>query len=172
MQFHQEVEMITGLDAFLPARKVLLAFLLAVFAAVSGWSSRAAAMNALGGGTTQPSLQPPLPLPLFPSDNWWNLDIRTWPVDQNSSNFIAFINNGGLRRLHPDFGGSDGTQYGIYGIPYIVVTGVTNSDLQAVQFLYWDQSDGVDLTTGVSVPFYPIPSLTITQPRWIEGGAP
>jgi hypothetical protein len=109
---------------------------------------------------------------VFPSDNWWNLDIREWPVDPNSANFIAFINNGGVRRLHPDFGGSDGTQYGIYGIPYIVVRGVTNSDLQAVQFLYWDESDGVDLTTGVSAPFYPIPPQAITQPRWIEGGAP
>src|SRR5690242_6356536 len=111
--------MITRFDNFLPARKFLLAFLLAVFAVVASWSSRASAMNALGGGTTQPSLQPPLPLPLFPSDNWWNLDIRTWPVDPNSANFIAYINNGGVRRLHPDFGGNDGTQYGIYGIPYI-----------------------------------------------------
>jgi hypothetical protein len=159
-------------DVFLPQRKFLIVFLLAAFAVVTSLSSRALAMNAFGGGTTQPSLQPPLSLPVFPSDNWWNLDIREWPVDPNSSNFIAFINNGGVRRLHPDFGGSDGTQYGIYGIPYIVVTGVTNSDLQAVQFLYWDESDGVDLATGVSVPFYPIPPQAITQPRWIEGGAP
>jgi hypothetical protein len=38
------------------------------------------------------------PLPqstLFPPDNWWNLDISNWPVDSNSSSYIAFINNGG-----------------------------------------------------------------------------
>ncbi len=157
---------------FLPRRQLCIVFLLTALAAVASPSSRALAMNAFGGGTTEPLLQPPLSLPLFPADNWWNLDVQNWPVDPNSANFVAFINNGGVRRLHPDFGGSDGTQYGIYGIPYIVVSGVTNSDLQAVQFLYWDESDGVDLATGVSVPFYPIPSLAITQPRWIEGGAP
>ena len=43
--------------------------------------------------------------PLFPADNWWNLDIRQAPVDANSAAYIAFINNGGTRRLHPYFGG-------------------------------------------------------------------
>ncbi len=47
----------------------------------------------------------PGPLPLFPPDNWWNLDISTAPVDPGSASYIAFINNGGTRRLHPDFGG-------------------------------------------------------------------
>src|ERR1041385_2875533 len=40
----------------------------------------------------------PDPLPLFPADNWWNLDIGNWPVDPNSSKYISFINNGGTRR--------------------------------------------------------------------------
>ncbi|HET8564795.1 MAG TPA: hypothetical protein VFM35_13050, partial [Candidatus Binatia bacterium] len=40
----------------------------------------------------------PQPLPLFPSDNWWNLDISSWPVDPNSSSYLAFINNGGTCR--------------------------------------------------------------------------
>ena len=156
----------------LPQHHFTLVSLLAAVAIVVSLSTCAIAMTVLGGGATQPSLQPPIALPLFPADNWWNLDIREWPVDPNSANFIAFINNGGVRRLHPDFGGSDGTPYGIYGIPYIVVTGVTSTDLKAVQFLYWDESDGVDLATGVGVPFYPIPSQAITQPRWIEGGSP
>jgi hypothetical protein len=124
------------------------------------------AMDALRGGAL------PQPLPLFPPDNWWNLDISSWPVDVNSPSYISFINNGGTRRLHPDFGGSDGTQYGIYGMPYAVVGNVTNADLQAVQFQYWDESDGVDLNTGVSFPFYPIPPQTITEGKWIEGGSP
>jgi hypothetical protein len=37
----------------------------------------------------------PQPLPLFPSNNWWNLDISHWPVNPNSASYIAFINNGG-----------------------------------------------------------------------------
>src|SRR5262249_8251421 len=45
------------------------------------------------------------PGPLFPATNWWNLDISSAPVDTNSASYIAFINNGGTRRLHPDFGG-------------------------------------------------------------------
>ena len=125
------------------------------------------AMSSVRGGAL------PQPLPLFPADNWWNLDISNWPVDGNSANYIAFINNGGTRRLHPDFGGNDtSTANGIYGMPYAVVTGVTSADLQSVQFQYWDESDGVNLNTGASFPFYPIPPEAITQARWIEGGDP
>jgi len=125
------------------------------------------AMSSIRGGAL------PQPLPLLPADNWWNRDISSWPVDGNSANYISFINNGGTRRLHPDFGGNDtSTPNGIYGIPYAVVTGVTNADLQSVQFQYWDESDGVNLNTGVSFPFYPIPPEAITQARWIEGGDP
>lgn len=124
------------------------------------------AMNAARGGAL------PQPLPLFPADNWWNLDISSWPVDSNSASFISFINNGGTRRLHPDFGGNAGSGYAIYGMPYAVVTSVTNADLKAVQFDYADESDGVDHFTNTSFPFYPIPSEAITQPYWIEGGDP
>ena len=126
----------------------------------------ALAMNASRGGAL------PQPLPLFPADNWWNLDISNWPVDTNSANFISFINNGGTRRLHPDFGGNSGSGFGIYGMPYAIVTNVTDADLKAVQFDYWDESDGVNLSTGVSFPFYPIPPAAITEPYWIEGGNP
>jgi hypothetical protein len=127
------------------------------------------AMDSARGGSL------PQPLPLFPGDNWWNLDISTWPVDPGSSSYIAFINNGGTRRLHPDLGGnaaSAGDPNAIYGMPYAVVNNVTNGDLKAVEFLYWDESDGVDLHTGTSFPFYPIPLEAITQPYWIEGGDP
>ena len=125
------------------------------------------AMSSVRGGAL------PQPLPLFPADNWWNLDISSWPVDGNSANYISFINNGGTRRLHPDFGANDtSTANGIYGMPYAVVTGVTSADLQSVQFQYWDESDGVNLNTGSSFPFYPIPPEAITQARWIEGGDP
>src|ERR1700675_981245 len=113
----------------------------------------------------------PGPLPLFPPSNWWNLDISAAPVDAGSANYISFINNGGTRRLHPDFGGeaSPGS-VDIYGMPYTIVDGAQPK--QAVTFQYWDESDGVNYSTGQGIPFYPIPSQAITQPHWIEGGAP
>jgi hypothetical protein len=110
-------------------------------------------------------------LPLFPPDNWWNTDISSAPVDPASSSYIAFINNGGTRRLHPDFGGeaSPGS-VDIYGMPYAIVDG--SQPKLPVTFQYWDESDGVDMSTGQGVPFYPIPTQSITQQHWIEGGAP
>jgi hypothetical protein len=113
----------------------------------------------------------PGPFPLFPPTNWWNLDISSAPVDPGSQDFIDFINNGGTRQLHPDFGGevSPGS-VAIYGIPYAVVDGTQPK--KAVQFQYGDESDGVNQTTGQSFPFYPIPDEAITQPHWIEGGQP
>ena len=113
----------------------------------------------------------PGPFPLFPATNWWNLDVTSAPVDPNSAAFISFINNGGTRRLHPDFGGdvSPGSVE-IYGMPYIVVDGTQPK--KTVQFAYSDESDGVDHSTDTSFPFYPIPDEAITQAHWIEGGEP
>ncbi len=113
----------------------------------------------------------PGPLPVFPSDNWWNTDISTAPVDVASPSFIAFINNGGTRKMHPDFGGevSPGSA-DIYGMPYAIVDG--SQAKQAVTFDYWDESDGVNYSTQQGIPFYPIPAQAITQAHWVEGGAP
>jgi len=113
----------------------------------------------------------PAPLPLFPASNWWNLDVSAAPVDPGSANYIAFINNGSTRQMHPDFGGDvspGGVQ--IYGFPYAVVDSTT--PLKAVTFQYADESDGVNHTTGASVPFYPIPDEAIAQAHWIESGQP
>jgi len=114
---------------------------------------------------------PPAPLPLFPSDNWWNTDISAAPVDSASASYIAFINNGGTRKLHPDFGGeaSPGS-VDVYGMPYAIVNG--SQPKLPVTFDYWDESDGVDQATGQGIPFYPIPTQAATQPHWVEGGAP
>jgi hypothetical protein len=51
---------------------------------------------------------------VFPSDNAWNRDISSAPVNPLSSAYIASIGAGG--HLHPDFGATPG-----YGIPYVVV---------------------------------------------------
>jgi hypothetical protein len=110
----------------------------------------------------------PLP-PLFPSSNWWNLDVSSAPVDPGSTAYISFI--GSTRRMHPDFGGNVSTgSVQNYGFPYAVVDGTLTK--RAVQFQYDDESDGVNHTTGASIPFYPIPDEAITQAHWIEGGDP
>ena len=106
---------------------------------------------------------------LFPSDNWWNLDISSAPVDPSSASFISFI--GTTRTLHPDFGGDVSTgSVEVYGFPYAVVD--SSVPLRTVQFQYADESDGVNHTTNQSFPFYPIPDEAITQPHWIESGEP
>jgi hypothetical protein len=94
----------------------------------------------------------PTPLPLFPPDNWWNEDVSGAPTDPNSAAYIAFI---GGDPLHPDFGASP------YGLPYVVV-GASQPKLSVV-FRYDSESDQVG---------YPIPDEAITEPGWIEGGAP
>jgi hypothetical protein len=111
----------------------------------------------------------PGPLPLFPGDNWWNLDISSAPVDPASAGYISFI--GPTRGMHPDFGGNvspGGVE--IYGFPYAVVDSAVT--LKTVQFQYSDESDGVNHTTDQSFPFYPIPDEAITQAHWVEGGEP
>src|SRR5438046_3126177 len=54
-------------------------------------------------------------------------------------------------------------------MPYAIVDG--SQPKQAVTFYYWDESDGVNYSTGQGIPFYPIPAQAITQSHWIEGGA-
>src|SRR5438132_9897394 len=105
----------------------------------------------------------PVPLPLFPMNNWWNTDVSHAPLDSNSAVFITFINNGGVRRLHPDWGGDNGDGT-LYGFPYIVVDGS-----QAKKTVTFDPG-AADESDGVGVPFYPIPDEAITQDGWIEGG--
>jgi hypothetical protein len=107
-------------------------------------------------------------LPLFPPNNWWNLDITSWPVDAAATNtFLSFV--GASRGMHPDFGG-DADPPEIYGFPYVIVG--AGQSKKTVQFDYSDESDGVDHNTDTSFPFYPIPDEAITQTRWIEGGYP
>lgn len=106
----------------------------------------------------------PSPLPLFPPDNWWNVDISAAPVDTNSTNFINFI--GATVGLHPDFGGDAPTSPLIYGMPYISVPG-TQPLVPVTWMEYGDQSD--DGFPGRPVG-YPIPPEAKTQTKWFEGG--
>ena len=110
----------------------------------------------------------PVPLPLFPQNNWWNLDISNAPVDPSSATYINFI--GPTKGMHPDFGGDAGDG-DVYGFPYIIVDG--SQPKLTVDFVeFGHQSDGENHNTGVSFPFYPIPAQAITMNGWIEGGQP
>jgi len=133
---------------------------------------------AIGVAATPAHAQPaidgalPSPLPLLPSNNWWNVDISSAPVDKNSAAFISFIDNGnGPRRLHPDWGGSahdTSDPNGIYGIPYISVPGT--QPLVPVTFV--DFGDESDAGAPGRPAGYPIPDEAKAQPGWMEGGAP
>lgn len=110
----------------------------------------------------------PVPLPLFPQNHWWNIDITNAPVDSNSNTYLNTIGMG--ENLHPDFGGDAGGG-DVYGFPFIIVD-ETQPKLTVTFVEYGDQSDGVDHDTEESFPFYPIPSEAITNNGWIEGGQP
>ena len=106
----------------------------------------------------------PAPLPLFPPDSWWNVDVRSAPADPNSAAFVNFI--GPARGMHPDFGGDSGDpSQPIYGMPYVIVAGT--QPLVPVAFDYDDESDA---GAPGRPPGYPIPEEAKTQQKWIEGG--
>ena len=94
---------------------------------------------------------------LFPSDNWWNQDISSAPVDPQSNAYLDFI--GRSRTAHPDFGPAP------YGFPYLSVSG--SQPRVAPTFLaYASESDtGINGLSG-----YPIPEMAKTTPNVIEGG--
>ncbi len=136
--------------------------LIAAFLLLTGVSVVLHAVSTIGGTL-------PGPLPLFPADNWWNLDVSGLPLDPNSDAFMNFV--GRTRQSHPDFGGNVSTNsVQIYGYPYAIVDSTV--PLKTVQFDYSDESDGVDHSTNQSFPFYPIPDEAITQPHWVEDGEP
>lgn len=119
----------------------------------------AAAQGPVRGGALPP------PAPLFPPDNWWNVDLSTAPVDPNSAGFLGFI--GLTDGIHPDWGGDSSPAPEIYGMVYMTVPGT--QPLEPVAFDYASQSD---VGAPGRPPGYPIPVEAKTQPKWIEGGYP
>lgn len=106
--------------------------------------------------------------PVFPADNWWNLDISSAPVDSESSAIIDWIsgrtstNPTATRIVHPDFGPPP------YGIPYVGVG--ANQQLDLMSFSpYGSQSDpgGPGRPVG-----YPVPAEAKSLPNYIEGALP
>lgn len=104
---------------------------------------------------------------VFPTNNWWNLDISAAPVDPRSAQLVAWIsgrtggNTTATRRLHPDFGPPP------YGIPYVVVDG-SQPRVPVTFVAYGNESDsGFGSLSG-----YPIPAEARSQPNYIEGAVP
>ncbi len=85
---------------------------------------------------------------LFPLDNPWNQQITAAPVSARSAAVMNnIISNYGNGRLHPDFGQDYGDSSDLYGIPYNVVHGNSNS-VQKVSVVidgYPDESDVQDV---------------------------
>jgi len=91
----------------------------------------------------------------FPSDNLWNKDISSAPVDPNSANIINYI--GPSVGLHPDFG--SGEYNGSYmGIPYTVVDG-TQPLIPINYTAYGSESDPGPMPIPLTAPIegYPNP---------------
>jgi hypothetical protein len=114
----------------------------------------------------QPNGPLPQPLPLFPADNWWNVDVSAAPVDPGSAGFIQHI--GGGTPLHPDFGGDAEPFPATYGIPYVSVPGTQ----PLVPVTFTEFGDESDAGAPDRPPGYPIPEEAKTQPHYIEGGDP
>ncbi len=140
------------------------------------WSARLLlALAVLGasvpGAIAQPTGPLPQPLPLFPADNWWNVDVSQAPVDPASAAFIAWVANGRDLRLRQDWGASAGDPSdptAAWGMPYVSVPG-TQPRVPVTWVAYGDESD--DGAPG-RPPGYPIPVEARTVPGYVEGGQP
>jgi hypothetical protein len=91
----------------------------------------------------------------FPSDNLWNKDISSSPVDSNSAAIISYI--GPTIGLHPDFG--SGLYNGSYmGIPYIVVDS-TQPPISVNYTAFGSESDAGPMPIPLTAPIegYPNP---------------
>ena len=119
----------------------------------------------------QPAGPLPQPLPLFPADHWWNVDVSQAPLDPGSAAFIAWIGGAQGRRVHPDWGASandPGDPTATYGVPYVSVPG-TQPLVPVTWVAYGHESDNGAPGRPAG---YPIPEAAKTTPAYIEGGQP
>jgi len=86
--------------------------------------------------------------PMFPSDNIWNTDISSLPVDVHSAQWLASMNSSSTF-LHPDFGPS-GDPTNPYGMPYTVVS--PGHPFAHVTFQYPSESDPGPYPFGADTP--------------------
>jgi len=119
------------------ARLLVTLVLVMTLAACTGGSVRLGPNPPDGNGPCEPSagVSPTLgSCAVFPADNPWNRDVSCDPVDSNSDQYIASINEG-AQFLHADFGTNPD-----WGIPYTVVPG-SQPFVPIVVTEYPDESD-------------------------------
>jgi hypothetical protein len=85
---------------------------------------------------------------MFPSDNVWNTDISSLPVDLHSPQWLASMGSSSTF-LHPDFGPS-GNPSNPYGMPYTVVP--SGHAFVNVSFQYASESDPGPYPFGADTP--------------------
>ena len=98
-------------------------------------------------------------------------DVSAAPVDSGSAGFIAYINNGGTRHLHPDFGGTLDDGVIDLRLPVRRRRRQPAEEDRAVRRAGRERRRRLTRPRR-SYPFYPIPDAAITQPHWVEGGDP
>jgi len=103
--------------------------------------------------TTQPPsvqsagmLLPGTQCPAFPADNVWNTPITDLPVNADSSTWLASM-DASTTFLHPDYGPSGGTPY---GIPWQIVS--PSQPLISIDFTYESESDPGPYPLSASTP--------------------
>jgi hypothetical protein len=102
---------------------------------------------------------------VFPTTNWWNVDISSAPVDPQSQAMIDWIsgrtaqNPTATRTAHPDFGPPP------YGFPYVSV----GADQALVPVDFTPYASESDAGASGRPAGYPIPVDARTRPNFIEG---
>src|ERR1700687_481025 len=85
---------------------------LTLLVCITAFSRASLADPALGGW---------LPDQMFPSDNWWNVDVTWVPVDWRSDDLINSV--GRWTQLHPDVGGNYWDDRGERNYGFASITG-------------------------------------------------
>ena len=89
----------------------------------------------------------------------------------NSASYIAFINNGGTRRLHPDFGG-EASPGSVDDLRHALCRGRRRAAEAGGDVPVLGRERRRRSGDRPGLPVLPDPGEAITQPHWVEGGAP
>ncbi len=154
-----------------PLARAMLACLSSMRGHVSVRGVLVAASLALGSlafaQAPQPPAALPAPLPLFPADNWWNVDIsaRACRLAQHQ---LHQLHRGPAARSTPTSGETSARSRTSTGWSTRSCRGRT--PLEVVDFDAYGYPDESDVGAPGRPPGYPIPVGARTQPKWIEGG--
>ncbi|HEX9235285.1 MAG TPA: hypothetical protein VF972_03275 [Actinomycetota bacterium] len=116
---------------------------IAVVAAMAAAAAMAAPAAAGRAPSTARAPVPGTSCTVFPSNNVWNTDISTLPVDARSATWLATM-QAATTDLHPDFGPSP------YGLPFAAVD--DSHQTESIQFTYADESDPGPYPFGPDIP--------------------